>query len=62
MFAIPFPTENPVALYRKLVDHYRIEIPVTEQNGHTFVRYSFQTFNDESQLEQLLDVLKNERR
>jgi isopenicillin-N epimerase len=62
MFAIPFPTKNPVNLYRKLVDHYRIEIPVTEQNGNTFVRYSFQTFNDESQLEQLLDVLKNERR
>jgi isopenicillin-N epimerase len=61
MFAIPFPTKNPVNLYRKLVDHYRIEIPVTEQNGNTFVRYSFQVFNDESQLQQLLDVLKNER-
>jgi len=61
MFAIPFPTENPVNLYRKLVDHYRIEIPVTEQNGNTFVRYSFQVFNNESQLQQLLDVLKNER-
>ncbi len=61
MFAIPFPTKNPVNLYRKLVDHYRIEIPVTEQNGNTFVRYSFQVFNDENQLQQLLDVLKNER-
>lgn len=61
MFAIPFPTNNPVNLYRKLVDHYRIEIPVTEQNGNTFVRYSFQVFNDENQLQQLLDVLKNER-
>ena len=62
MFAIPFPTENPVNLYRKLVDHYRIEIPVTEQNGNTFVRYSFQVFNEESQLQQLLDVLKRERK
>ncbi len=62
MFAIPFSTTAPMALYRKLIDHYHIEIPVTEQNGKTYVRYSFQAFNEERQLEELLEVLKGERK
>lgn len=61
MFAIPFPTKEPMALYRKLINQYHIEIPVTEQNGKTFVRYSFQAFNEERQLEELLEVLRGER-
>lgn len=56
-----FPINGYLTLYRKLIDQYHIEIPVTEQNGKTFVRFSFQAFNEDRQLKELLEVLKKEK-
>lgn len=61
MFSIPVTTNDPIGLYQKLFDKYRIEIPVMKQGDKVYVRYSVQAFNDLGDLNHLEMALKEIR-
>ncbi len=54
MVAIPVPHQDAEALRARLFDESRIEIPVTQHGGRTFVRLSVQGYNGRDDLERLL--------
>lgn len=54
MVVMPVPHADAEALRRRLFDESRIEIPVTQHRGRTFVRLSVQGYNDEGDIERLL--------
>jgi len=56
MVAIPVPHQDADALRRRLFDDSRIEVPVTQHAGQTFVRVSVQGYNTEDDLQRLLDA------
>jgi isopenicillin-N epimerase len=58
LFSIPLRTSNPIKLKHILYSDYKIEIPVTEQNGNYFLRYSVQGFNSQADLDVLYSALK----
>ena len=58
LFSIPLRTSNPIKLKHVLYSDYKIEIPVTEQNGNYFLRYSVQGFNSQADLDVLYSALK----
>ncbi len=57
MFSIPVNCSNPEALYQYLFNQYKIEIPVMRQDDKVFVRYSIQSYNDQSDLDRLYEAL-----
>lgn len=59
LFSIPIQTDNPLELKRLLYEKYRIEIPVTEQNGNYYLRYSIQGFNTEEDLDALYEAMES---
>ena len=58
LFSIPLRTSNPIKLKHILYSDYKIEIPVTEQNGNYFLRYSVQGFNSQADLDALYSALE----
>jgi isopenicillin-N epimerase len=58
LFSIPIRTSNPIQLKHVLYADYKIEIPVTEQNGNYFLRYSVQGFNSQRDLDALYSALQ----
>ncbi len=58
LFSIPIRTSNPIQLKHVLYSDYKIEIPVTEQNGNYFLRYSVQGFNSQADLNELYSALQ----
>lgn len=54
MVVMPVPHADAEALRRRLFDDSRIEIPVTQHGGQTFVRLSVQGYNTQDDLERLL--------
>jgi isopenicillin-N epimerase len=56
MVVIPVPSQDAEALHRRLCDDSRIEIPVTQHAGQTFVRLSVQGYNTAADIERLLDA------
>lgn len=59
MAAIPVPHRSPQeaeALRRRLFDDSRIEVPVTQHAGHTFVRVSVQGYTTAADLQALKDA------
>ena len=54
MAVMPVPHTDAEALRRRLFDESRIEIPVTQHGGRTFVRLSVQGYNTQDDLERLL--------
>ena len=58
LFSIPIRTSNPIQLKHILYSDYKIEIPVTEQNGNYFLRYSVQGFNSQADLDVLYSALE----
>jgi isopenicillin-N epimerase len=58
LFSIPINTTNPEKLKHMLYDVYKIEIPIAEQNGNYFLRYSIQAFNSQEDLDCLYFALK----
>jgi isopenicillin-N epimerase len=58
LFSIPIRTSNPIQLKHVLYSDYKIEIPVTEQNGNYFLRYSVQGFNSQADLDELYSALQ----
>ena len=57
MVTLRLPAGTPLDLKERLYDEYRIEVPVFELDGETFIRPSFQGYNDEADLDRLRDAL-----
>ena len=65
MIAVPLPTSDykkpkPNAMHplqRELRDRFRIEVPVTECCGQSFLRVSCHLYNTPSEIDQLIDAL-----
>lgn len=57
LMSIPIQTDDPMALHDVLIDRFKIEIPVPVENGRTYLRYSIQAFNNQSDLDRLYEVL-----
>ena len=43
---------------KKLMSTYHIQVPIFEWEGQTYLRYSFQVYNSEDELEKLLSAVK----
>ena len=54
MVVMPVPHRDAEALRSQLFSESRIEIPVTQHGGRTFVRLSVQGYNSEADIERLL--------
>ena len=54
MVAIPVPQQDAEGLRARLFDESRIEIPVTQHGGRSFVRLSVQGYNGRDDIERLL--------
>ncbi len=57
MASIPLPPLDAVAFKKQLLETYRIQVPVCEWEGQTYLRYSFQAYNSEEELEKLLSAV-----
>jgi isopenicillin-N epimerase len=58
MIACPIPADDPATLKTRLYDEYRVEVPVGKFKGErAMVRVSFQAYNDESDLDALVEGL-----
>jgi isopenicillin-N epimerase len=60
MVTAELPELDHEALKRRLYDERRIEIPVQRFDGRPVIRASFQGYNDESDLDVLLEALRRE--
>ncbi|MDZ4663542.1 MAG: aminotransferase class V-fold PLP-dependent enzyme [Bacteroidota bacterium] len=58
MFSIPIETNDPIKLQRHLFTEYKIEIPVMPHASETYLRYSINAFNTQSDLDRLYNALK----
>ncbi|HEX4746887.1 MAG TPA: aminotransferase class V-fold PLP-dependent enzyme [Gaiellaceae bacterium] len=58
MRALTVRTPDPDALWRRLVDEHRVEVPVYEWEGTTLLRVSIGPYNDEADLEQLVEAVR----
>lgn len=62
MFSAEIKCDNPEKLHDKLLNKYRIQIPVMRQDDKVYLRYSIQVFNDQADLDRLYGALKKELR
>jgi selenocysteine lyase/cysteine desulfurase len=58
MVTAELPELDHEELKRRLYDEYRIEIPLHRFDGRPIIRASFQGYNDESDLDVLLEALR----
>jgi len=56
--SIPIRCKDPLKLKDVLYTEFRIEIPVMEQNGNVYLRFSINSFNSVADLERLEQVVK----
>jgi len=57
MCSIPILTSQPEKLQRHLFTHYKIEVPVMRLEQQTFLRFSINAFNAQSDLDKLYSAL-----
>jgi isopenicillin-N epimerase len=57
MVIVPLRCSDPEGLRRRLFEHHRIEVPVTQHGGQVFVRVSVQCYNDDADLAALEGAL-----
>jgi isopenicillin-N epimerase len=57
MVTIPVKSSDAEGLRNWLFTQHRIEVPVTQHAGHTFVRVSVQAYNTQAELDKLVDAL-----
>jgi isopenicillin-N epimerase len=57
MLAVELPPCDPEEVQRRLLDAHRIEVPCFEHNGRPLLRLSVQGYNDEADIERLLEAL-----
>lgn len=60
--SIPLKTKDPLGLKDLLYTNYHIEIPIMEINSATYLRVSYQAYNNEKELIILLDALASIRK
>lgn len=58
MFSMPIKTDDPVRLKEVLFNRFGIEVPVFLNHKDVFIRFSYQVFNTDDEMEQLLNVLQ----
>lgn len=58
MRAVQLPPGDPVALWRRLIEEHRIEVPVYQRGEQRILRVSIGPYNDESDVERLLAALR----
>ena len=52
-------TADPVRLQRLLFEKYKIEIPVMQHGEDCYIRFSYQVFNTDEEIEYLIESLKD---
>jgi isopenicillin-N epimerase len=57
MAPIPVPPCDAEALRKRLYEDHRVEVPVTQHEGRTFVRVSVQGYNSADELQRLREAL-----
>ncbi len=62
MISVPIRTNDPDLLYHTFVNDYKIEIPVMPHNGVFHIRYSFNGFNTQSDLDRLFEAIENAKK
>jgi isopenicillin-N epimerase len=58
MRAFTVRTSDPDELWRRLYDEHRVEVPVYEWEGISLLRVSIGPYNDDADLERLVDALR----
>jgi isopenicillin-N epimerase len=58
MAITPLPDIDAAALKRLLYDDYRVEVPITQRDGKSYVRVSIQGYNTAADVDALLDALE----
>ncbi len=58
MVAARVPPCDPVETSRRLLAEHRVEVPFTELDGEHLIRVSIQAYNDERDVDRLLEALK----
>ena len=58
MVAALLPDCDVDELKRRLLEEHRIEVPVYRWNDHLLIRVSFQGYNDEGDLDRLVEALR----
>lgn len=58
LFSAPIRTQDPIALKKQLFEEFRIEIPVVVQHDAVYLRFSYQAFNSEEDMQQLFAAVE----
>ena len=58
MFSIPLKASSAEALHDHLYSAFRIQVPINNQDGQLYLRYSINGFNNQEDLDKLYDALK----
>lgn len=58
MIACPVPVDDWTGFKTRMYDEFRIEAPMVRWKDQTFIRISYQGYNDRSDLEQLMTALE----
>lgn len=58
MYSIPIETEDIAGLKTALYERFKIEVPVFMNEDQVFIRFSFQVFNSDEDMQRLFDAMK----
>jgi isopenicillin-N epimerase len=58
MYSIPIETQDIDGLKSALYKRFNIEVPVFMNELQVFVRFSFQVFNSDEDMQRLFDAMK----
>ncbi|MBG39303.1 MAG: aminotransferase [Cryomorphaceae bacterium] len=58
MYSIPIETEDMAGLKSLIYERFHIEVPVFTSNSQVFIRFSFQVFNSDEDMQRLFDAMK----
>lgn len=59
MYSIPIRTADPLLVKDRLYDEYKIEIPVFLNQSDVFIRFSYQAFNSDQDMDELFIALSD---
>ena len=58
MYSIPIETDDIAGLKTALYERFKIEVPVFMNEDQVFIRFSFQVFNSDEDMQRLFDAMK----
>jgi selenocysteine lyase/cysteine desulfurase len=58
MRALTVRTDDPDALWQRLYDEHRVEVPVYQWEGMSLLRVSVGPYNDEADLDRLVEAVR----